>query len=133
MIASLRILLLSIALITCASAKAEPVDLTGLSCARMTNYGPQTWEFYGDIAVRRYPEGQGQPQRLVRVGEGAYERYSRTDGEWDAVFYFFDVGDGIQMRIFARPGLVVREENPRASWEGGVFPFAADCVPIWER
>lgn len=130
---TLRIILISIAVIAGTSAQAEPVDLTGLSCVRMTNNGPNTWEFYGDIAVRRYAEGHGQPQRLVRVGEGAYERYSRTDGEWDAVFFFFDVGDGVQMRILSRPGLVVRDENPRASWEEGVFPFAAQCVPLWER
>ncbi|GLO70049.1 hypothetical protein MACH17_15660 [Phaeobacter inhibens] len=98
----------------------------------MSKFGPQTWEFYGDIAVRRYAEGQGRPQRFVRVGEGAYERYSRLDGEWDAVYYFFDVGDGVEMRIFARPGQIVRDENPTASWENGVFPFSAQCQPLWE-
>lgn len=112
---------------------ASPVDLTGLSCVRMKSFGPVTWEFYGDTAARIYPTGQGRPQRFVRVGQGAYERYSRLDGEWDAVYYFFDIGDGIQMRIFARPGLIVRDENPKASWEKGVFPFLADCVPLWER
>tara|TARA_R100000789_G_C2943325_1_gene132757 strand:- start:183 stop:494 length:312 start_codon:yes stop_codon:yes gene_type:complete len=99
----------------------------------MTAYGSNTWEFYGDIAVRMYNEGGGRPQRFIRVGEGAYERYSRFDGEWDAVYYFFDTGEGVQMRIFSRPGLIVREENPKASWDNGVFPFAADCVPLWER
>ncbi len=125
---TLRLILTSIALIAGTSAQTEPADLTGLSCVRMTNFGPNTWEFYGEIAVRRYDEGQGRPQRFVRVGEGAYERYSRIDGEWDAVYYFFDVGDGVQVRILSRPGLVVREENPRASWDDGIFPFAAQCA-----
>lgn len=129
---TLRFFLFSIALVAGTSAKTEPVDLTSLSCVHMTNLGPITWEFYGDIAVRRYDEGQGQPQRFVRVGEGAYERFSRIDGEWDAVYYFFDLGDGVQVRVLSRPGLIVRDENPRASWEEGVFPFAAQCVPLWE-
>jgi len=129
----LRLILILIALTVGTSAQTEPVDLTGLSCLRMTNFGPNTWEFYGDIAVRRYDEGQGRPQRFFRVGEGAYERYSQIDGEWDAVYYFFDVGEGVQVRISARPGLAVREENPRASWEEGIFPFAAQCVPLGER
>ena len=128
-----RLTLISIALAIGTSAQTEPVDLTGLSCVRMTKFGPNTWDFYGDIAVRRYGEGQGQPHRFVRVGEGAYEKYSRLDGEWDAVYYFFDVGDGVKVRIFSRPGLFVREENPRASWEEGIFPFAAQCVPLGER
>ena len=130
---TLHFILFSIALIAGTSAQTEPVDLTGLSCVRMTKFGPNTWEFYGDIAVRRYDKGQGRPQRFVRVGEGAYERYSRIDGKWDAVYYFFDVGNGVQMRIFARPGLIFREENPRTSWDDGVFPFAAECEPLWER
>ena len=130
---TIRLILISIALVVGKSAHAEPVDLTGLSCVRMTDFGPNTWEFYGDIAVRRYAEGQGRPQRFVRVGEGAYERYSRIDGEWDAVYYFFDVGEGVQVRIFSRPGLAVREENPRASWENGIFPFAAQCVQLGHR
>ncbi|MEO9894802.1 MAG: hypothetical protein ABJD13_02455 [Paracoccaceae bacterium] len=129
---TLRLLPFSLALALGTPAQPEPVDLTGLSCVRMTNFGPNTWEFYGEIAVRKYDEGQGRPQRFVRVGEGAYERYSRIDGEWDAVFYFFDVGEGVQMRIFSRPGLVVREEDPRASWEEGTFLFAAQCVPLGE-
>lgn len=116
-----------------APAHSNPVDLTGLSCVRETAFGPNIWEFYGDIAVRNYPENQGRPQRFIRVGEGAYERYSRSDGEWDAVYYFFDIGDGVQVRIFSRPGTAVRSDNPRASWERGVFPFAADCVPLWQR
>ena len=124
--------LTTIATIICSPAVSKPVDLTGLSCVRMTNFGPNTWEFYGDIAVRMYADGQGRPQSFVRVGEGAYERYSRLDGEWDAVFYFFDVGNGVQMRIFSRPGLAVREENPRASWDDGTFPFNAECVNLWE-
>lgn len=121
------------ALLTSAPARSKPIDLTGLSCVRENALGPQTWEFYGDIAVRNYAEGQGRPQRFIRVGEGAYERYSRIDGEWDAVFHFFDLGDGVQMRIFSRPGTAVREGNPKASWERAVFPFAADCVPLWQR
>lgn len=130
---TLRLVVLSGALLAGTAAQTQPVDLTGLSCIRMTNSGPNTWEFYGDIAIRRYDKGQGRPQKFVRVGEGAYERYSSLDGEWDAVFYFFDVGDGVQMRILSRPGLIVRNENPQASWEDGVFPFAAQCVPLWER
>ncbi len=130
---TMRFILISFALALDTSAQAEPVDLTGLTCVRMTNFGPNTWEFYGDIAVRRYAQGQGRPQRFVRVGEGAYERYSRIDGEWDAVYYFFDVGEGVQVRIFSRPGLDVRKENPRASWDEGIFTFAAQCVPLGER
>ncbi|WP_298856939.1 hypothetical protein [uncultured Sulfitobacter sp.] len=126
-------ILLSIASIAGTPAQSKPADLTGLSCERLSFVGPRTWEFYGEIAVRRYEEGQGQPQRFVRVGDGAYERYSRFDGEWDAVFYFFDVGDGVQMRILSRPGLNVREQNPRASWVDDVFPFAAQCMPLGER
>jgi len=130
---TLRSIQILVAVVAGTCAQAEPVDLTGMSCVRMTNFGQNTWEFYGDIAVRRYEEGQGRPQRFVRVGEGAYERYSRSDGEWDAVYYFFDVGDGVQMRIFSRPGLIIRDENPKASWEDGTFPFAAKCMPLWER
>ncbi|MEP4336662.1 MAG: hypothetical protein ABJ360_09765, partial [Roseobacter sp.] len=74
---TMRFILISFALALDTSAQAEPVDLTGLTCVRMTNFGPNAWEFYGDIAVRRYAQGQGRPQRFVRVGEGAYERYSR--------------------------------------------------------
>ncbi len=118
------------ALLISTPVQSKPVDLTGLSCVRDTAFGPNTWDFYGDIAVRSYR--QGRPQRFIRVGEGAYERYSRIDGKWDAVYYFFDVGDGTQMRIFSRPGLNVREDNPKATWEGGVFPFAANCLPLWE-
>lgn len=128
----LQLALVSFAVVAGTSANSEPVDMTGFSCVRMTIHGPNTWEFYGEIAVRRYAEGQGRPQRFVRVGKGAYERYSRLDGEWDAVYYFFDVGDGVQVRILSRPGLVVRDENPMASWEEGVFPFAARCTPLWE-
>lgn len=124
---------ISIALVVGTSAQAEPVDLTGLSCERMTNFGPNIWEFYGDIAVRRYDEGQGRPQKFFRVGDGAYERYSRVDGEWDAVYYFFDMGEGVQVRILSRPGLALREEDPRASWDESITPFAARCVPLGER
>ena len=126
------IFLVAVALMQSAPAEAKPVDLTGLSCVRMTNSGPNTWEFYGDIAVRVRDKGQGRPQRYVRVGDGAYERYSHLDGKWDAVYYFFDAGDGIQMRVFSRPGLSVREDNPRASWDKFITPFAAQCVPLWE-
>ncbi|NOR29891.1 MAG: hypothetical protein GQ539_02200 [Sulfitobacter sp.] len=126
-------ILLLIALSAGTSAQTEPADLTGLSCVRMTNFGSNTWDFYGDIAVKRYGQGQGRPQRFVRVGEGAYERYSQFDGEWDAVYYFFDFGDGVQIRVLSRPGLVLREENPRASWDEGIFLFAAQCVPLWDR
>lgn len=120
------------ALLMSTPVQSMPVDLTGLSCVRETAFGPNTWDFYGDIAVRSYADGQGRPQRFIRVGEGAYERYSRIDGKWDAIYYFFDVGDGTQMRVYSRPGLIVREDNPKASWERGVFPFAADCLPLSE-
>ena len=120
------------ALLISVPAQSKPVDLTGLSCVQETDFGPITWEFYGGIAVRSYPEDQGRPQRFIRVGEGAYERYSLRDGEWDAVYYFFDLGDGVQMRIFSRPGLVILEGNPKASWERGVLPFGANCMPLWQ-
>lgn len=125
-------LVATIMLFTGSPVQSEPVDLTGWSCVRMTAFGPNTWEFYGDIAVRLYAEGQGLPQRFIRVGPGAYERYSRSDGEWDAVYYFFNAGNGVQVRIFSRPGTIVRDENPKASWDDMVVPFAAECVPLGE-
>lgn len=129
----LNLILAATVLTFSSPAHSKPVDLTGLSCVRETALGPNTWEFYGDIAVRNYPKDQGLPQRFIRVGEGAYERYSSIDGEWDAVYYFFDLGDGIQMRVFSRPGLAVREASPKASWNRFVMPFAAECVPLWQR
>lgn len=125
---------LTLAVLTTASAAvARPVDMTGLSCTRQTWAGPITWDFYGDVATRSYAEGQGQPQRFSRVGEGAYERYSNSDGEWDAIYYFFDLGEGIHVRMFVRPGLIVRDENPKASWERAIRPFDGTCVKLWER
>ena len=85
----LYLVLAAFTVLTSRPAHSNPVDLTGLSCVRETAFGPNIWEFYGDIAVRNYPENQGRPQRFIRVGEGAYERYSRSDGEWEAVYYFF--------------------------------------------
>ena len=115
-----------------AEAIAEPVDLTGFSCERAHGSGAtQYWDFYGDVAVRRYSDAS-RPQQFFKVGEGAYEKYSRIDGEWDAIFYFFDNGQETMMRIYARPGMQVRDENPRAPWESGVVPFAANCVPLSE-
>ena len=111
-------------------AYAEPVDMTGMSCIRQTNLGAQTWEFYGDAAIRYY--GDGSVWSLIRIGKGAYEKYDR-EGEWTAVYFFFDSGDGIKLRILARPGLAVREENRNAPLETGVFSFNAECRAIWER
>lgn len=111
-------------------ASSEPVDLTGYSCERAGPFGStQIWDFYGDIAVRRYSDAS-LPQRFVKVGQGAYEKYDRIEGEWDAIFYFFEEGDEVMMQVYSRPGLLVRNENPRAPWTGAVFPFAADCRPI---
>ncbi len=61
-------------------------------------------------------------QRLPRIGEGAYELFG-SDGEINAVFYFFNVGNGVEMHLLARPGLIVREENPLAplTLAGGQF------------
>ena len=109
---------------------AEPVDMTGMSCSRATKLGTQTWEFYGDAAIRYYADGS--VWSLPRIGNGAYEKYDR-EGEWSAVYFFFDVGDGVQLRILARPGLAVRGERRNAPLEKGVFPFNADCSPIWEK
>ncbi len=128
---ALPLILFSTVLLSGTSALSKPVDMTGLSCERSTNLGLQIWDFYGDIATRRYSDGR--PQRFIRIGEGAYERFSRLDGEWDAIYYFFDDGSGVHMRIFSRPGTIVRDENPKAPWDEGVFPFAADCQPLWER
>jgi hypothetical protein len=89
----------------------------------------QTWEFYGDAAIAYYQDGS--VERLPRIGEGAYEKYDNA-GEWVAVFYFFDTGNGVQMRILARPGLLVRQENPLAPLEIGVVPVEG-CVPIIEK
>ena len=110
-------------------AWAEPVDLTGMSCSRPHAFGKQTWEFYGDVAIRYYEDGT--MQRLPRIGVGAYEKYD-SEGNITAVFYFFDVGDGVQMRILARPGLISRAENPTAPLEIGVVNFTGACVPLWD-
>ena len=109
---------------------AEPTDLTGLSCERETKFGKQTWEFYGDVAIRYYEDGS--VLSLPRVGGNAYEKYG-TDGEWSAIFSFYEFDDGVALRILARPGLLVREENRFAPLEKGMYWFEADCVPIWER
>lgn len=109
---------------------AEPVDMTGMSCSRPTKFGTQTWEFYGDVAIRYYDDGS--VSSLPRIGKGAYERYDR-EGQWTAAYLFFDMGEGVQLRILSRPGLIVRDENPAAPLERGVFPFNGACVPIWEQ
>lgn len=113
-----------------APVAAQPVDMTGLACTLPTKFGPLTWEFYGDIAVRYYSDGS--VSRLPRVGEGAYEKYN-SDGSWASVVLFFDTGDGIQMRILGRPGLLTREQNPTAPMEKAVFPFNASCSRLWEQ
>lgn len=106
---------------------AEAVDMTGLSCHRTTALGTWTWEFYGDVAMRYHQDGSRS--RLPRLGRGAYEKYG-PDGEWTAIYYFFDLGDGIQVRILARPGSIVREDNPRAPLISGVFSLNGSCVSL---
>ena len=108
---------------------AEPVDLTGMSCSRPHQFGLQTWEFYGDVAIRYYEDST--LQRFPRIGEGAYEKYDR-EGKISAVFYFFNVGNGVQMRVLAKPGLIVLDENPTAPLEIGIFNFNGTCIPLWE-
>lgn len=110
-------------------AASEPVDMTGLSCTLETRSGTATWEFYGQVAIRYYQDGSFT--RLPRIGTAAYETFDRQ-GEWNSVFSFFDVGDGIQLRLLARPGLIARSENPFAPMESGVIPFNASCVAMWE-
>jgi hypothetical protein len=117
-----------------APVAADPVDLTGMTCVRSAPYGMQTWEFFGDIAINYYADGSFS--RLTRVGPGAYEKIDATGtnkGEWVAVYYFFDEGDGIRGRILAKPGLLVRDQNPIAPLEKGVFSFDGTCVPIMEK
>ena len=109
---------------------AKPVDMTGQSCNRTTVFGTWTWEFYGDIAMRYHQDGSRS--RLLRIGTGAYEKYG-SDGEWSAIYYFFDLGDGIQMRVLARPGLIVREDNPRAPLVSGISPLNGSCVPLGQE
>ena len=111
-------------------AFSEPVDMTGLACNRTTNFGMQTWEFYGDAAIRYY--GDGSVTRLLRVGTGAYEKYDK-EGSWNATYLIFDDGDQLLVRLLARPGLLIREENPRAPMEKGVFLFNGSCETLWEN
>lgn len=125
-----RLNLVCAAIVAALPAQAEPVDLTGLTCVRENNLGQQIWDFYGDVAAQYYSDGS-PPFELVRVGEGAYQKYS-YDGEWSAMYYFFDVGDGVQMRVHARPGAIIRHDNPRAPWQWGVFPFEAECTQLWD-
>ncbi len=109
------------------SATATPVDLTGNSCVQMTSRGPLTWEFYGDVTIRYF--GDGSVSSLPRAGVGAYERYN-YQGEWQAIYYFFDSGDGLKVRVLSRAGLVVRIENPNAPLELNVIDFDAACFPL---
>lgn len=120
-------LILVALIVMTAPVAAEPVDMTGISCSRLTNYGEQTWDFFGDVAIRYY--GDGSVSRLPRIGEGAYEKYNK-EGEWTSVYYFFDEGEGVQLRILARPGLLVREQNRAAPLEKIIVPFNAKCVPL---
>lgn len=108
-------------------AIAEPVDMTGLACTRATNFGTQHWEFYDELAIRYYDDGG--VSLLPRIGLGAYEK-SNEKGEWTAIYYFFDSGDGIQVRILARAGEMKRLENPRAPLESGISPLNGNCSPI---
>lgn len=110
---------------------ANPVDLTGMACSRATKFGTQIWEFYGDVAIR-YHTDDPSVSRMQRVGEGAYERYNK-EGEWRSVYYFFDSGAGLHLRILSTPGLIVTAENPNAPLENGVFPFLGECKPLWEQ
>ncbi len=115
------------ALTTASVASAEPLQLTGLACERPTQFGTQTWEFYGDVAIRYYEDGS--VSRLPRVGGGAYERYDR-EGNWTAIYYFFEQDNERYLRILSRPGLATRAENKRAPMESGVFPFNGECVSL---
>ena len=108
---------------------AEPIDMTGWSCVESTSLGKRTWEFYGDKVIRYYEDGFVSSHS--RIGEGAYEKYNRA-GDWTAVYYFFDRGDGVQIRILSRPGLIALEENPHSPLDKQVRPFHAECVPLWE-
>lgn len=108
---------------------ANPIDMTGMSCVRTLEYGTQTWEFYGDVAIQYFQDGS--VKRLPRIGEGAYEKFDR-DGEWLAAYYIYDDGDGIKVRFLSRPGLIIREENPTAPLEIGIFTFSRGCRKLWE-
>jgi hypothetical protein len=125
-----RLITVGTLLVSGSTAAADPVDLTGLACEHPKLGMTQTWEFYGEVAIAYYPDGS--VERLPRIGEGAYEKYDR-EGQWLAAFYFFDAGDGVQVRILARPGLLVREQNRAAPLEKGVFDFNGPCVPIAEK
>ena len=108
---------------------AEQVDLTNLVCQQPTQFTVLTWEFYDSAATRYYDDGS--VTRLERIGTGAYEKYDR-EGEWNAVYTLFNTGEGVHVRVLARPGLMVRSQNPAAPMERGIFPFVAECAPIWE-
>lgn len=112
---------------TVSVAHAKPLELTGLACERPTQFGTQTWEFYGDVAIRYYEDGS--VSRLPRVGDGAYERYDR-EGNWTAIYFFFEQDNERYLRILSRPGRATRAENKRAPMEGGVFPFNGECVSL---
>ena len=119
--------------LTVSVAVAEPVDLTGLTCVQKRELGPVTWDFYGDVAIREYPAGDGRPVRFERIGEGAYQRIRNLDGEISSYWYFFDEGDGVHIRMFASPGIMAEQENRAAPWRRATIPFFAECVPLWER
>lgn len=108
---------------------AEQVDMTNLICKRSTTMGVQTWEFYGSAMIRYYETGS--PTRFERIGTGTYEKYDR-EGEWNAAYMFFRRGDVLYARVLARPGLLAREEDKHAPMEIGIFPFNAECKPLWE-
>jgi hypothetical protein len=119
--------------LTVSVAVAEPVDLTGLTCSQQRRFGPVTWDFYGDVAIREYVAGDGRPVRFERIGEGAYQRIRNLDGEISSYWYFFDEGDGVHIRLFAAPGMIAEEEDRAAPWQRATIPFFAECVPLWER
>lgn len=97
-------------------------------CQEQTDIGTRTWEFYGDVVIRYY-DGATRPDRLLRIGNGAYERYDR-EGNWMAVFYFFEAGDDINLRILARPGLATLAEDPAAPLEHAQASFNAVCEKL---
>ena len=109
---------------------AQPADMTGLACTRAVAFGIQTWEFFGDVALRYNADGSFR--RFHKIGTGAYEGFGK-DGEWSSTYLFFKDDDQINVRLIAQPGALKRDQDPLAPLETGVFPLNADCVPIWEK
>lgn len=113
-----------------APVTAEQVDMTNLACRQMTPIGQiLTWEFYDDVAIRYFEDGG--VSSLPRVGTGSYERYDSA-GDWAAIYFFHDVGEGVHLRTLSRPGTLVREQNRNAPLDLNTNPFFAECMPLWE-